>query len=156
MLESHSSPTTGSVPPDWPGQDDIPVRVRLFTKMFSLFPAQKGQNHKARIAAFIEETEDIPAYYLRTALGHLCRQPRQFNPSLGEIRATAARAYAETVRIATGEDVYTAPQRRLRSETIDSMTPRLIHEMTQPQLPSVLRVAYSGSKETIPQGLLTG
>ncbi|MFQ5506538.1 MAG: hypothetical protein ACE5F1_17345 [Planctomycetota bacterium] len=70
-------------------------RFRLFTKLFTLLPMSnaQGASPKALIAAYVEETRDIPAIAISHALSTLTRQAdRIFTPTTGEIRKEAAAA----------------------------------------------------------------
>lgn len=156
MPGSRWSPRTGAVSPEWPGAIGFEERVRIFTKLFSIYPVSKMQNQQGRIAAFIEETQTIPCFFLRVALGHITKQPRDFAPSPGEIHAVAARSYAEIIRRGTGEEVYESSQRQLRSNLVEKLAPKLIHAMNAPQDPRIVNAAYAAVNAETPAGLITG
>lgn len=71
---------------------DLRERMRMIGKLFSMYPLAGNQEPKAAQVAYLEETSTIPTRILMHALGRLTRQAdRRFVPSVGEIRATAAR-----------------------------------------------------------------
>jgi len=153
MRPSPWSPTEGAVPAEWPGSEGFEERVRIFAKLFSIFPVTRGQDQKARIAAFIEETAGIPCYFLRRALSMITKTRRDFAPSIGDIHSEAALVYAELLRRGLGQDPFEASLRGLRSESISRSTPKLIFAMGCDQDPRVLEVAHNSSTPS-PAGLL--
>lgn len=69
---------------------DMIERVRLMTKVYTLYPTSGGQDREGLMRAMIDETLDIPAWWLQQALSRLCREPgRKFAPSVGEVRGVA-------------------------------------------------------------------
>ena len=82
----NSSPSTRNA-------SDSAERMRIFTKLFTLYPLAATQNPKAAIAAFVDETADVPVYWIASGLARLTKESdRRFAPSLGEIRGAALRA----------------------------------------------------------------
>ncbi|HUT76969.1 MAG TPA: hypothetical protein VM285_04745 [Polyangia bacterium] len=58
-----------------------------------MYPVGAGRDAKAVLLAHIEETRDIPAWWISEALAKLVRDPgREFAPSIGAIRGAAMRA----------------------------------------------------------------
>ncbi|MGH7291924.1 MAG: hypothetical protein ACREJT_11980 [Myxococcota bacterium] len=68
-------------------------QLRMFTKLLSTYPTSATQDTRALILTLIEETRDLPAFWLSCGLSRLAREPgRKFAPSLGEIRGAALEA----------------------------------------------------------------
>lgn len=68
-----------------------PERLRIFTKLFSMFPIAGQLNIKATMAAYIEETKDIHELVLSHALRKLVDQKdRKWVPQTNEIKRKAA------------------------------------------------------------------
>ena len=156
MQESQSSASTKIEAADWPGEESLSERVRIFAKLFALYPAARGVDHKARTAAYLEETARIPCFFLRLALGKLTHDPREFAPSVGAIISEAARVYADIIRRGTGDDPCEPPQRGLRSESFARQVHRLIARMTDAQDVRVLKAAYRSINTEAPAALITG
>jgi len=94
-----SKPVSASVP-----APDLNERLRLFTKLFTLYPLSATQDTEGAILAYIDETRDVPAYWLSIGLSKLVREPgRRFAPSLGEIRDAALRAIRAHRRRSAGQ-----------------------------------------------------
>ena len=153
---SQSSENTKTETADWPGEESLSERLRIFAKLFSLYPAARGVDHKARTAAYLEETARIPCFFLRLALGKLTHDPREFAPSVGAIISEAARVYADIIRRGTGDDPCEPPQRGLRSESFARQVHRLVARMTDPQDTRVIEAAYHAIEIQAPTGLVTG
>lgn len=66
-------------------------RVRLFSKLFAIYPQAAGETSELKLRAYLDETMDIEPVWLSRALARLVRQEREFAPSLAEVRAEACR-----------------------------------------------------------------
>lgn len=80
---------------------DLAERLRMFGKLFTLYPTQK-ESVELKIRAYIDETRDIPAVWLSHALRRLVRKAEEFAPSVGAIRKEAAHVVRESHRRALG------------------------------------------------------
>lgn len=74
----------------------------MFSKLFALYPG--GPMLEGRMRAFIDETRDIPPLVISHALKRLIRAPREFAPSVGEIRREAGKLLREAKLRAEGRD----------------------------------------------------
>lgn len=73
-----------------PGTWDSKERLRIMTKLFSMYPLAGNQTPNLTMRSYLEELADIPALVLSHALHRLTHKNRAFLPSVGEIRAEAA------------------------------------------------------------------
>lgn len=104
MQPEMSSPTSARAA-------DAEERVRMFTKLFSMYPLPAGENVELKMRAYLDETRDIPALVISHALrrltrssARLARKEGQFAPLVPEIRAECARYLRERHRAANGLD----------------------------------------------------
>lgn len=89
----------------------------MIAKLFTLFPLSGTQDLEMTMAAYLDETQSVPAAWLQRALGQLAREDgRRFAPSVGEIRGRAGRLYRREYRAVRGLPEY-GP--RDTGETID-------------------------------------
>lgn len=83
---------------NWPksGDSERQERLRMMTKLFSIYPLGGHANPKASIAAYIEETQTIHPLILSHALKRLTsKADRKWLPTPAEIKVEAAKVVRE-------------------------------------------------------------
>ena len=89
----------------WASSTDRQERLRIFTKLMALYPS--GGDPEIRMTALMEETRDVPAYWISVALHELTGQPgRKFCPAVGEIKGEAAKQMRRHALRMQGRDEY--------------------------------------------------
>lgn len=98
-----SSMPQGTSPAAWDSKDRR-EKIRIITKLFSMYPLAGNQAPELTMSSYLEELQDVPALILSHALHRLTRKTKTFLPSVGEIRAEAGRVVAMANRAAKGQD----------------------------------------------------
>jgi hypothetical protein len=93
------SPATAAVP------DDIVHRLRMFAKLFSIYPVPQGTEElEMKISAYIDLTRDVPWRILSHALHRLVQRPGAFAPPPADVLRESARIIREMKRRSEGRD----------------------------------------------------
>jgi hypothetical protein len=93
--------------PDKPGElDDVEERLRMFSKLFLLFPAPRGPELEAKIAAYVDETSQVPPIVLSHALSRLVKRCEQYAPSVADILRESARVIREAKLASEGRPTH--------------------------------------------------
>jgi len=88
------------------GSNDDAERLRMFSKLFALYPAAQGEDVELKMSAYMEETRQIPALVLSHALKRLIgARANPYVPSCYEILRACAVVVREWKRKAEGRSV---------------------------------------------------
>ncbi len=83
---------------------DLPERLRMFTKLFAMFPLSRTQDADLTLRAYVDETMRVPPLVLSHALKRLTSRNEKFAPSVGEILADSARIIRQVKLASDGKD----------------------------------------------------
>lgn len=117
---------------------ELPERTRMFSKLFTLYPLSATQDTEGAVLAYIEETRDLPCFWLSCGLASIVREPgRRFAPSVGEIRGAAMLSIRAARRRSEGK-----PSQMPGADGTDPL--RADREMAWIRTPVALQLARGG------------
>lgn len=109
------------LPAAWDSHRDRTERLRMVTKLFSMFPLSKGQDMELAMAGYIEHTMDIPTHWMSVGLFNLLQDDETvFVPPVGKIRRAAAVAYRESLHRSDWTDASSSTENLLAKARLDA------------------------------------